>query len=256
MLRTSLLLAGVVTLGLSLAACQTQQIGDTERIFVAPVWTGPETLEYQLRRRDPIEGYCTYLTEPGPERTTLTTDCVDAEGVGHSDDTVALVDAQTLEPISSERIRIDVDMGERNEHRATYQPPDEVVISQTTIDLVDEDVDEVHEVARELPEPTEDAPDPGWYDEASLFWLMRGIPLEDGFEGRYANVNIGIARIVGVDVEVDGIEEVTVPAGTFQAWSIRVESSITNRFWVDVEAPHRVVRARLEDTTFELTGWE
>jgi hypothetical protein len=52
------------------------------------------------------------------------------------------------------------------------------------------------------------------------------------------------------------MEEVTVPAGTFMTWSIRVESSITNRFWVDVEAPHRVIRARLEDTTFELIGWE
>lgn len=256
MLRTSMWLAGAIALGLSLAACQSQEIGDTERIFAAPVWTGEERMEYQLRRRDPIEGYCTYITEPGPDQSTLTTDCVDAEGVGHSDDTVAIVDAQTLEPISSERIRIDLDLETRNEHRGTYHPPEDVVISLKRSDLSGEDDLEEYEADRELPQPTDDAPEPGWYDETSLFWLVRGIPLEEGFEGRYANVNIGIARVVGADVEVEGVEEVTVPAGTFQAWSIRVDSSITNRFWVDVEAPHRVVRARLEDTTFELTGWE
>jgi hypothetical protein len=130
------------------------------------------------------------------------------------------------------------------------------VITLQRSDLSGEDDVEEYEAERELPQPTDDAPEPGWYDETSLFWLVRGIPLQEGFEGRYANVNIGIARVVGADVKVEGIEEVTVPAGTFRAWSIRVESSITNRFWVDVESPHRVVRARLEDTTFELTGWE
>lgn len=249
-------LVALAMLGLSLVACSSEEIGDTERIFSAPVWSGPETMEYQLRERDPIDGYCTYITEPGEQRTTLSALCRDAAGEGHSDDTAAVVDSATLEPISSERITINRDRETRDERRATYEPPTEVVIELTSIDLSGEEEPSHFEASRDLPGPTESAPQPGWYDETSLFWLMRGIPLEEGFEGRYANVNIGIARVVGADVEVEEMEEVTVPAGTFMTWSIRVESSITNRFWVDVEAPHRVIRARLEDTTFELIGWE
>jgi hypothetical protein len=256
MVRRAFGYAALALLGMSLAGCESEEIGDTEKVFSAPVWAGPESLEYQLRRREPIEGYCTYLTAPGAETTTLSALCMDAEGEGHRDDTVAIVDSQTLEPISSERVTINQDRETRDERFATYNPPSEVIVELTSIDLGGEDDPEHFEASRELPEPTESAPDPGWYDEASLFWLVRGIPLEEGFEGRFANVNIGIARIVGVDIEVEEMEEVTVPAGTFMTWSIRVESSITNRFWVDVEAPHRVVRARLEDTTFELTGWD
>jgi hypothetical protein len=256
MLQRAFGFATLALLGLALVGCGSEEIGDTEKIFGAPVWTGPETMEYRLRRQEPIEGYCTYTTEPDGETSTLSALCMDAEGEGHRDDTVAIVRTETLDPVSSERVTINQDSETRDERLATYNPPAEVIIELTSIDLSGDEDAEHFEAGRDLPQPTESAPDPGWYDEASLFWLVRGIPLEDGFEGRYANVNIGIARIVGVDVEVEEMEEVTVPAGTFMTWSIRVESSITNRFWVDVEAPHRVVRARLEDTTFELMGWE
>jgi hypothetical protein len=248
-------LTPVVASGLMFLACGSDDIGDTERIFVAPTWTGAETLEYELYDRE-LRGYCTHRTEPGEGELRLTTECTDSRGEGHRDDTLAVVDPLTLEPISAERVIVDQDRKTRTVYGGLYMPPAEVIVTNSSADLSGEDEKETYEASRELPAPTESAPDPGWYDETSLFWLMRGIPLEEGFEGRFANVNIGVARVVGADVEVEGIEEVEVPAGTFMAYSIRVKSSITNRFWVDVDAPHRVVQARLEGNTFELVSWE
>lgn len=255
MLRRLPVLVPVLLSGLFLFACGSEEVGDTEKIFVAPVWTGSETFEYELYERE-LSGYCTYRTEPEGDVLRLITECTDAAGEGHRDDTTAVVDPQTLEPIEAKRVVIDTERETETIYAGTYEPPKHVVVSLTSVDLTGKDEDETFEADRELPPATESAPKPGWYDETSLFWLIRGIPLEEGFKGRYANVNVGIGRIVGADVEVEGIEEVEVPAGTFRAYSIRVESSITNRFWVDVEAPHRVVKARLERTTFELVSWE
>lgn len=249
-------LAGLLALAavFLLAACESEDIGTTTRIFAGPAWTGPETFDYELRIRDEVTGFCTYETDPGNDGAlTLKSLCTDSGGKGHRDDSTATVDPQTLEPIESERVIFNADSGVRTTRKAEYDPP-QVTISLLAVDTDTDEVKQQFDTTRDLPQQQEGEPPPGWYDEASLFWLMRGIPLEDGFEGRYANVNIGTAQINGADVKVDGQEEVEVPAGTFRVWQIRVESSITNRFWVEVEAPHRVIQARLEDTTFRLTG--
>lgn len=237
-----------------LAACESEGIGTTTRIFSAPAWTGAETFEYDLVRGGDLYGYCTHETVPGDNGgLTLKTLCTDSGGKGNRDDSTAVVDPQTLEPIESERVVFNADTSVRTTRRAEYDPP-EVAISLVAIDTDTEEVKQQFDTTRDLPKQEPGQPPPGWYDEASLFWLMRGIPLEDGFEGRYANINIGTAQINGADVKVDGQEEIEVPAGKFQVWRIRVESSVVNRFWVEVEAPHRVIEARLEDVTFQLTS--
>jgi hypothetical protein len=106
-----------------------------------------------------------------------------------------------------------------------------------------------------LPAPGEGGPDPGWYDDESLLWLIRGIPLRIGWEGGYHNVNASTGRVFRVKLKVDGREEVKVDAGTFDTWSVRVESaSITQRIWVEVAAPNRVVKARIERIYYELSS--
>ncbi len=255
--RRLLWLAPALLGGTVLVACGSESLGHTERVFVAPAWTGAEQFEYELSDPD-LHGYCTHTTEPGDDGTaTLTTACIDAKGEGYHDDTTAVVDSQTLEPHQTSRTIVNIGDGTQTYREATYDPPDKVDISLLQTELDDPSkVKRQYDTTRDLPVADKDSPDPGWYDESSLFWLVRGIPLEEGFKGRFANVNISTVQLVGVEIEVEGKEEVEVPAGTFMAWNIRVKSSVTNRFWVEVDAPHRVVKARLEETTFELTSSE
>ena len=42
--------------------------------------------------------------------------------------------------------------------------------------------------SRDLPEPTEEWPTPGWYDDESLFWLVRGVELREDYEDHYTHV--------------------------------------------------------------------
>ncbi len=254
-MRRLLWLVPAVLGGLVLVACGSESLGHTEKVFEAPAWTGAEQFEYELRDPD-LHGYCTHTTESGPDGTTiLATACTDAEGKGYHDDTTAKVDSQTLEPLQTTRTIVNIDDGTETFREANYNPPDKVDISLVQTELDDpSQVKRQYDTTRDLPVADKDSPDPGWYDESSLFWLVRGIPLEPGFKGRFANVNISTVQLVGVEIEVEGQEKVEVPAGTFMAWNIRVKSSVTNRFWVEVDAPHRVVKARLEETTFELTS--
>jgi hypothetical protein len=56
-----------------------------------------------------------------------------------------------------------------------------------------------------------------------------------------------------VDVEVDSLETLNVPAGEFRAWKVRVSKEKTVYFfWVEESLPHRVIRAQIEGSTYEL----
>lgn len=113
------------------------------------------------------------------------------------------------------------------------------------------------DVQRELPEPTKAVPEPAWYDDEELLWLVRAIPLTEGFEGSFTNVNASTGRVFAADVTVERREVVEVPAGTFATWKIRLETStVTQLIWVEQDAPHRVIRARIERLTYELTAFE
>ena len=84
---------------------------------------------------------------------------------------------------------------------------------------------------------------------------MRGLSLAGDYEGAYTNVNASAGRVFPVEVAVVGTERVEVPAGVFEAWRVRIETSTVTQFlWVEREAPHRVVRARIERLLYELTA--
>lgn len=239
-----------------LAACG----GDTpptSKIFVEPTWNGAETAHYDLLDEGGAAyGECTLETEPSGETLTMRRLCGDAAGEGFRDDGMAVVDAETLQPIESERVVVRVDEEIRNTWTGDYR--DEVaLLSYEQVDLETGEVEESFTTERELPEPTEESPDPGWYDDESLFWLLRGIPLEEGWEGAYHNVNLGTARIVVAEVLVEGRETVEVPAGEFETWRVRIRTeSITQRVWIEVDAPHRMIQANIEDLTYELASFE
>jgi len=89
-------------------------------------------------------------------------------------------------------------------------------------------------------------------------WLVRGIDLREGYEGSYQNVNAGTGQTFPVDLKVEGQEEVTVPAGTFTTWRVRIRTaSVTQFAWVETDGSRRLVKARIEgieDVIYELTA--
>lgn len=248
-------LAGFAVLG---AGCGSGEDAPTSKIFGTPAWAGEERATYDLLdegRR--LYGVCVLETIPGPETTQLSRLCTDSEGSGNRDDGSAVVDSRTLTPISSQRTLINIPDQMRTEFSGEYLI-DTVVLShtRTALDAPEEPLDE-RRTPRELPKPDERSPEPGYYDDESMFWLLRGIPLEEDWEGAYHNINLGTAGISVAEVRVEARETITVPAGEFDTWRIRLRTaSITQRVWVEAAAPHRMIRADIERARYELRSFE
>jgi hypothetical protein len=246
--RSFALLLALVLAAFAVAACGGGSTRQTSKVFTAPPWTGPEQLSYNLSRRgEPSAGTCELKTEPDfePGRTRLSHHCGKDE---FSDDAAAIVDAKTLKPITATRTTIDT----RKERKTVWTNSYE----NTVVRFEAETNGSASNTSRDLPKPDATSPDPGWYEDATLLWLARGIPLQAGFTASYAHViNAGQPRVITVDVKVGAPEKVDVPAGAFSAWKIRiVGGNATYTIWVDDQPPHRVVRAVIEDLTYALTA--
>lgn len=246
-LRALFAVAGFAIAAGAAAGCSSDIDSAPERVFASPPWTADESMTYDLvEQGGQVYGQCEVTTdvENEPRKTLLSFLC--ADGDGNRDDRTALVDSNTLQPLSATREIVKSD-GKRTTFASEYDPP---VVKLTATEDSKERTAE-----RDLPVATDDNPDPGWYDDESLLWLVRGIPLREGFKGAFKDVNASTGRVFTVEATVEGKEPVSVPAGDFTAWKIRIRtSSVTHYFWVDVEAPHRIIRARVEHLSYELTG--
>lgn len=245
--RKLLFLSVATTALLVSAACSDGgDSGPTAEIFEAPPWEGAETYTYNLRTRgEDTAGTCTLETEPNvePGRTRLVRLCSNAP---YHDDGNVLVDSETLEPFVAERTVTDDEKGRQTVYTNTYRETD--VLFEANVN------GKPSETTRELPTPTDEAPEPGWYDDESLLWLARGIPLRDGWEGSYAHViNAGQPRVLTVDVKVNGTETIDIDGRQYATWKVefRRENSLY-RVWVEQEDTHRVIRAQIEDYFYDL----
>lgn len=80
-------------------------------------------------------------------------------------------------------------------------------------------------------------------DQRSLPFLVRALPLADGYAARI-NTFLPITGILDrYTVTVVEREEVTVPAGTFDAWRVQLDTGeIVSQIWIGVDAPHPIVQ--------------
>jgi hypothetical protein len=228
------------------AACGGVEAAEGDRLFKAPTWTGAEAYAYRVETRGVDgAGTCTLRTTPEvePGRTKLERACAKDE---FRDDGTVVVESATLRPIESTRAAENLAKATRVVHSVAY--------GDGTARFATNDGNRTRATERDLPRPTDDHPEPGWYDDESLFWLARGLPLADGFEGTYVHViNAGQPRVLPVDVRVEGREQVKVPAGEFSAWKVRFERGKSVYFvWIESAAPARMVQARVEDTVYQL----
>ena len=80
-----------------------------------------------------------------------------------------------------------------------------------------------------------------YFDNDQFLFLVRALPLEEGWKGSVNLVVTATARKVAIGLEVIERETVTVPAGTFDCYVVELKHA--NQFaWVAVEAPHQLVK--------------
>jgi hypothetical protein len=239
------LAGGLVTAAL-LSSCADDSEKQLSQVFVHVPWTASESSEYNLVIEDnQIYGTCTLETklQDGGPNTRLNRLCTDGT---NRDDGSALVEPSTLKPIESSRTSLRKDS--RVSFTTTYAPP--------KVTFVSDENGKTRQTERELPVPDETSPNPGYYDDESLLWLVRGIELREGYEGSYQNISAGTGQTFRVDLKVQGQEQVKVPAGEFTAWKVRIQTATVTQFaWVDVASPNRLIQARIngvQDVTYKL----
>jgi hypothetical protein len=225
-MRFVLSFPALVFLVLLSAAC-LETVPETSDIVSAIPWPDEERAEYLLLDRDGEEkqgtGTLSVQRLDGEYELTLS-----FEGNGDRDESTVLVDTETLRPISVRRERTIAGESERVE--GEY---DEV-----------EGVIRVVEVAgdgeeRTIPRRLEEE---HYYDnEASLF-LWRTIDFSEEYEASYYSVLVnqgGVQRLVTLRVVEK--EEVTVPAGTFDAWRVEISTADVDQVAWFSDTPERTL---------------
>lgn len=88
---------------------------------------------------------------------------------------------------------------------------------------------------------------PLFADGAGAHAVLATLPLKEGYEATFRNLNVQQQKVALKRVRVVGSEQVTVPAGTFDAWQVEVASAEgepgTQTLWVDKES-RKVVKVR------------
>lgn len=243
--------AAIALLALGAAACGGSANPKLIKVVGSVPWTGNETINYNIvDQGGGLTGTCELETKvnTAPGQTTLVQLCANAgdkDPGNNRDDRTAIVDSQTLKPISATRTISDAKKNQRTTFTSTY--------TDTQVKFNANDNGTLHATTRDLPKASDKSPDPGYYDDEELFWIIRGITFEKGWEGAYIDVNASNGQTITAQFKVQDQEKVTVPAGTYTTWKVQLStSSVTQFFWVDVNQPHHVIQADIEDTTYKL----
>lgn len=229
------LLAPLLLAGLIAAGCTNAEPATID-VFSSIPWADGERLEYVL-----LEG------EGGDELGRGTLDAslqgnlyelrLTFEGRDSVDESMVTVYEDDFKPVLSRRKietpnRTEEALGEYNEEEGV------VNITQTV------DGDE-----RSGPRRLED----NYYDNESSLYLWRTIRFEEGYKANYRSVLVNRGNQPVVTLEVVGREEVTVPAGTYDAWKLEIRwESVKQTAWFADDAARTLVKYNNSDLVFEL----
>lgn len=210
--------------------------GGSEAVtFQAPPWRDGETTVYDVRDANGnLIGTATWEWRRQAEGW-LQTNEVDLDAQVHR--MVVLVDNE-LRPIHAE-----VDLGGRVS-TADYGA-ETVTISQTTAGG--------DSSRRELRRPAVPL------DNGQTLQSHRALPLADNYAGRYTNVIASTAVAANTNINVTGPVSLTVPAGTFNAWHLTMQTGASrHEAWYAQEAPHLMLayHNRSAGSRFELRAWQ
>lgn len=198
----------------------------------------PENKTYRLTKDDDDLGSAELAIEAGPAGNSTFTQAFDFPNRDITDDVEALANAETLAPVTITRA-IDSPDGARN-WDVTYEGS-EVTVVQSTDD--DERTDTI-----DIPQTS--------YDTWTDLFLWRTIDFREGYEVRYqAVVTADFAKpdVISIVLKVTGLETVTVPAGTFDAWRMEIRSGgRTQKAWIADDEERTLVRYDNTELVFEL----
>jgi hypothetical protein len=225
----------------ALAACSDESGELVARDIVSQIpWQAPETAQYRLLQGDDVKG-AGRLTVGDEQRGSIT--MVQAFEIPDEEITDTIfVEAsdETLRPKEVGRV-IDGPEGERGCAAQYSSTGNSVRVVQRAGE--DERTDEL-----DLP--------PEHYDTWTDLFLWRTIEFFEGNEVKYVDVlSCSLAKpdLLSIVLKVKEIEEVTVPAGTFQAWKMEIRSGgRTQKAWYADDARRTLVRYDNGDLVFEL----
>lgn len=79
------------------------------------------------------------------------------------------------------------------------------------------------------------------YDNDTSLFLWRTLPFADGYEASYTTIITNHRSRQKVNLRVEGIEMVTVPAGTFEAWRLVITTSNARQIAWFADTPERTL---------------
>ena len=218
------------------SACAQEE----EDIVTAIPWADQESADYLLLdpASDEVCGTGTLSIVRAGDQYELS---LLFESAGNSDMTTVLVDAETLQPAFVRRTRLIDGVSEIIE--GEYDDEEKVI---RVVVLED---DSRREIPRRL--DTE-----RYFDNEMSLFLWRTIRFEEGYEASYETVlaNQGGAHRT-VRLRVAGIEEITVPAGTFDAWRVEIiAEEVRQLAWFTVTPEHYLLQYHNSLQIFQLSS--
>jgi hypothetical protein len=234
-------LALPLILVIALTACSDDEgttiAGSGTVLFEIP-WTVPETSSYQLFRDEEEIGSAEISIEQGGQASDRFLQSFEFPGRQISDRVEVDADGTTLAPQIVARVVNSPD-GERT-WDATYEG--------STVTVVQRDEDDERTDTLDVPKTS--------YDTWTDLFLWRTIDFKEGYEVRYeAVVTADFARpdVISIVLKVTGLESVTVPAGTYDAWRLEIRSGgRTQKAWIADDDQRTLVRYDNTELVFEL----
>lgn len=224
---------------LALAACANNgEITSTDIVGTIP-WSGRETADYRVLDSDddPV-GTLTLSIDEEAAGAWLLRQHFDFPDKGFTNDAEVIVDGSTLQPES-----------------ATFK----IVGPEGNLDCSAEYTTgrvESHRVGEDGErDDTVTIPNIAYDSWADLF-VWRTLPFVKGYEVDYADVlscTLAKPDRIGISLKVKGQEQVTVPAGEFDAWHLEIDSGgKTQDAWYTTDDVHTLLKYDNGESTFEL----
>ncbi len=234
----------LATLPVLLGACEEESVplsGNTDVVSQIP-WAATEIVRYRLLSGDDIVGSGELRLRPDGDERIILDQRFEFPDEGITDTVSVVADADTLRPLSADRL-IDGPEGIRR-CEAKYKA------NAVTVDQKSKDSERTDKL--DLP--------PTFYDTWSDLFLWRSLAFAEGFEVRYADVlSCSLAKpdLLTIVLKVKRVESVTVPAGTFDAWRLEIRSGgETQKAWYADDEARTLVRYDNGDLVFELESSE
>ena len=234
------------------AACTSaDSCSSCEDVVTNIPWTAPDSQTYRLEANGKAIGTTTLSIEQKGNSFALTQATKDDKG--NSDTSVVNADANTLKP--STTTRTITDSKQRTLFETRYESIGTDKCSAGQQETIKRSVfsppdstkpDSTRSIVKCVPEHA--------YDTDESLFLWRTISFKEGDEVTYETMAQGDKHLV--TLTVDGKEQITVPAGTFEAWKVEIASERSRQFaWFTTTPEHRLVQyANNQGQTFLLQG--